>query len=66
MNDQNDNDKDFLKGQEHLDNGWRQELQNSQTTMSLLANGQLGKKAPLIYESLGTVLSYLSQLASCQ
>jgi hypothetical protein len=66
MNAQNDNHEEFLKGKEYLDNGLRYELQNSQTTLALLANGQLGKKAPLIYDNLGIVLSFLTQLASCQ
>ncbi len=66
MNAQNDSDGDFPKGKELLDNGWGCELQSSKTTMALLASGQLGKKAPRLYENLGAVLSLLSQLASCQ
>jgi hypothetical protein len=58
-------DDRFLIGKEHLDTAERYERESAEAALTLLGNGTLGKRAPVIYENLGTVLSLLSQLASC-
>lgn len=47
-------------------NEFQIEDQIEKTTDELLSNGQLGKRAPELYPQLGTALSLLSQIASCQ
>ncbi len=56
----------FVYGFELLSNEFQIENQIETQTEVFLKSGELGKRAPLIYEKLGTGLSLLLQVASCQ
>jgi hypothetical protein len=49
-----------------LQNEYEIEDSVEQTTEGLLANGQLGERAPRLYRELGTALSLFVQMACCQ
>jgi hypothetical protein len=52
-------------GTELLAAEWTIDLENAIATKQLLESGQLGKRAPEIWENLGGVLTLLSLAASC-
>src|SRR4051812_27606207 len=54
-----------VAGKQLLDAEWRIDLENAAITRELLEAGDLGKKAPEIYENLGGVMCLLSLVASC-
>ncbi len=57
---------EYVYGLELLKNEFQIEDNIEQTTDFLLSNGQLGERAPQIYQELGTALSFLLQASSCQ
>jgi hypothetical protein len=56
----------FAYGQRLLTNEFEIEDCVERTTDGLLAGGQLGERAPRLYQELGTVLSLFVQMACCQ
>ncbi len=69
MSTQSDNnavaDSVIVTGKQLLDTEWQIDLKNAAITRNLLEAGDLGKRAPEIYENLGGVMCLLSLLASC-
>lgn len=60
------NTDEFVYGSKLLRNEFDIEDRIEQMTDALLAQGQLGKRAPQIYRELGSTLSFFLQAASCQ
>jgi len=58
-------DTAVVTGKQLLDAEWQMDLENAAITRTLLDTGELGKRAPEIYENLGGVMCLLSLVASC-
>ena len=59
-------DSEFLRGTELLAREYQIENELERVMDQLLASGNLGRRAPEVYQELGNGLSFLMQIASCQ